>query len=69
MGMTDTAEILEKRLIDGERKIAAAEARGEDTARLVDFWIDLLHQYERAVDGVVHEQASMPDMRQADAFR
>jgi hypothetical protein len=41
-------QILENRLIEGERRIAQAEARGEDTTRLVDFWIELLHQYEDA---------------------
>ena len=45
---------LERRLIEGERHIAMVEARGEDTARLVDFWIDLLHQYERSVDQLAH---------------
>lgn len=44
------AAILERRLIDGERRIAAAAARGDDTSRLIDFWIDLLHQYEQTVD-------------------
>ena len=43
-------ETLERRLVEGERQIAMAESRGEDTNRLVDFWIDLLHQYERSVD-------------------
>jgi len=42
--------ILERRLVEGERQIAMAESRGEDTSRLVDFWIDLLHQYERSID-------------------
>jgi hypothetical protein len=45
---------LERRLIEGERQIAMAEARGEDTNRLVDFWVDLLHQYERSVDQLPH---------------
>jgi len=43
---------LERRLIEGERHIAIAEERGEDTGRLVDFWIDLLHQYERSIDAL-----------------
>lgn len=47
---TMSPELLEQRLIEGERQIALAEARGVDTSRLVDFWIDLLHQYEHAVD-------------------
>jgi hypothetical protein len=51
--MTET-EILERRLVEGERHIAIAEARGEDTTNLVDFWIDLLHRYERSVDSVPH---------------
>ncbi|MEJ7839408.1 MAG: hypothetical protein WKF81_11360 [Thermomicrobiales bacterium] len=42
--------VLERRLIEGERRIASAESRGEDTTRLVDFWIELLHQYEQSVD-------------------
>jgi|GEM_PF-4544100 len=41
-------QILENRLIEGERRIERAAARGEDTTRLVDFWIELLHQYEDA---------------------
>jgi hypothetical protein len=45
-------EILERRLVEGERRIALAQARGEDTTRLVDFWIDLLHQYEQSVDAL-----------------
>lgn len=42
--------VFERRLIEGERRIAAAGSRGEDTTRLVDFWIELLHQYEQSVD-------------------
>jgi hypothetical protein len=51
--MTET-ELLERRLEEGERHIALAEARGEDTTRLVDFWIELLHRYERSVDSMAH---------------
>jgi hypothetical protein len=42
--------ILETRLIEGERRITLAEARGEDTTHLIDFWIELLHQYEDAFE-------------------
>lgn len=49
--VTETpAAILERRLIEGEHRIAAAEERGDDISRLVDFWIELLHQYEQTVD-------------------
>jgi hypothetical protein len=51
-GTEPDIQALERRLVDGERKIALAEARGEDTTRLTDFWIDLLHQYESAVDSL-----------------
>jgi hypothetical protein len=44
------SSILESRLIEGERRIAIAEARGEDTTHLIDFWIELLHQYEDVFD-------------------
>lgn len=51
------SEILEQRLVEGERHIAVAEAQGEDITRLVDFWIDLLHQYEHACREYLEEAA------------
>jgi hypothetical protein len=44
------SETIEQRLINGEKAIKEAEERGEDTTRLIDFWIMLLHQYEDAAD-------------------
>jgi hypothetical protein len=43
---------LERRLDDGWTRIEEAKARGEDVSAWEDFWIDLLHQYERACDAV-----------------
>jgi hypothetical protein len=53
------AETIEQRLIDGEQKIAAAQQRGEDTSRLIDFWIRLLAEYEDLMEDVtdaIHDQ-------------
>lgn len=42
--------ILEQRLSDGYTRIEQAMAMGEDVTAWEDFWIELLHQYEAAVD-------------------
>ncbi|MGI8547735.1 MAG: hypothetical protein ACR2M1_10425 [Gemmatimonadaceae bacterium] len=41
---------LRTRLEAGEMKIARIEKDGEDVTALEDFWVDLLHEYERAED-------------------
>lgn len=38
------------RLDEGERQIEAAKALSRDIARWEDFWINLLHRYERVCD-------------------
>lgn len=38
------------RLEEGERQIESARAHGRDVARWEDFWINLLHGYERICD-------------------
>lgn len=41
---------LERRLDDGYRRIDSAHHSGQDITTWEDFWIDLLRQYESAVD-------------------
>jgi flagellin-specific chaperone FliS len=41
---------LERRLNDGWDRINQAEQRGDDAEAWIDFWIELLHQYEAAWD-------------------
>ena len=41
---------LERRLDDGYRRIDSARLAGEDITAWEDFWIELLRQYECAVD-------------------
>lgn len=43
---------LERRLADGYARIEDARVRGQDVTAWEAFWIDLLHQYELAVDGL-----------------
>ncbi len=43
---------LERRLADGYARIEDARIRGQDVTAWEAFWIDLLHQYEMAVDGL-----------------
>ncbi|MBA3380123.1 MAG: hypothetical protein M3490_01585 [Chloroflexota bacterium] len=43
-------ETLERRLADGYARIEDANLRGQDVTAWEEFWIDLLHQYEAAVD-------------------
>jgi hypothetical protein len=38
------------RLEQGGQEIEAARAKGRDVARWEDFWINLLHRYERICD-------------------
>jgi hypothetical protein len=45
-------EGLERRLVDGYARIEEARQRGQDVTAWEEFWIDLLHQYEAAVDGL-----------------
>lgn len=47
---------LDNRLADGYRRIEAAIARGEDVQIWEDFWVSLLHSYERLCDDL--EQAA-----------
>ena len=44
--------VLERRLSDGYARIEIAMANGEDITAWTDFWIDLLHRYERACDAI-----------------
>jgi hypothetical protein len=46
----DPLATLERRLDDGYARIEQALAQGEDVTAWEDFWIELLHQYESAVD-------------------
>lgn len=46
----DDLETLERRLEDGYARIEYARTRGQDVAAWEEFWIELLHQYESAVD-------------------
>jgi len=48
----DSLETLERRLLDGYARIEGAIALGEDVTAWENFWIDLLRQYESAVDGL-----------------
>lgn len=43
-------ETLERRLEDGYTRIEDARLHGQDVSVWEEFWIDLLHQYEAAVD-------------------
>ena len=43
-------ETLESRLADGYTRIEAARQLGQDVTAWEAFWIQLLHQYEAAVD-------------------
>ena len=55
IGVTSDAEFLatlERRLADGYARIEDARNRGQDVTAWEAFWIDLLHQYEMAVDGL-----------------
>lgn len=45
-----TASTLEARLHDGWQRIEAAIAMGQAVDAWVDFWIELLHQYEAQED-------------------
>lgn len=45
-----TAITLQTRLEAGELKIHRMERAGEDITALEAFWIDLLHDYERAIN-------------------
>ncbi len=51
-------ETLEARLEDGYARIAAAEASGIDVAAWEAFWIELLGQYEAAVDAAEFADAA-----------
>lgn len=51
-------ETLEARLEDGYARIAAAEALGIDVAAWEVFWIDLLRQYQAAVDAAELAEAA-----------
>jgi len=48
----DHLESLEQRLADGYARIEDARRHGQDVTAWEEFWIDLLHQYEAAVDGL-----------------
>lgn len=49
-------ENLESRLADGYQRIESALSRGEDVQVWEEFWISLLHSYERLCDDM--EQAA-----------
>lgn len=46
----DHLESLEQRLADGYARIEDARLHGQDVSAWEEFWIDLLHRYEAAVD-------------------
>lgn len=50
--LNDPLDTLERRLNDGYARIDQALAQGNDVSAWEDFWIELLHQYESAVDYV-----------------
>ncbi len=43
-------ETLERRIDDGYARIESARSRGQDVTAWEEFWIELLHQYELAVN-------------------
>ncbi|MEJ7901181.1 MAG: hypothetical protein WKF63_05000 [Thermomicrobiales bacterium] len=43
-------ESLERRLADGYARIEDARLQGQDVTAWEEFWIELLHQYEAAVN-------------------
>lgn len=45
-----TPRAISRRLDDGWDKIEGAQARGEDAEAWEEFWISLLHEYERMHD-------------------
>ncbi len=46
----DYLTALERRLADGYARIEEARSRGQDVTDWEAFWIELLHEYEMAVD-------------------
>lgn len=42
--------MLHDRLIEGYARISDAIHKGQDTSQWESFWVDLLHQYEAALD-------------------
>lgn len=46
----DHLAMMERRLADGYARIEDARAQGQDVTAWEAFWIDLLHEYEMAVD-------------------
>lgn len=50
--LNESLIMLEHRLNDGYARIEQALAQGQDVTAWEDFWIDLLHQYEAAMDSV-----------------
>lgn len=55
--LAERVEHLERRLTDGEARIAEAEAQGHDTRKWEDFWLGLLAEYERTYDAINGETA------------
>lgn len=51
-------ETLEARLEDGFVRIEAADANGIDVSAWENFWIDLLRQYQAAVDAAELAEAA-----------
>ena len=43
-------DTLVRRLDDGYARIESARVLGQDVTEWEEFWIDLLHQYEHAID-------------------
>ena len=59
--MSDLArhiQTLDARLNHGWEVIERRKSAGLDTTKLEDFWIDLLHEYERACDEFAKGEAA-----------
>jgi len=52
---TTSLRTLEQRLDDGYRRIENGQRLGADVTLWEDFWIDLLHQYERIAEQMEDE--------------
>lgn len=57
-GLAARRDRLYARLEDGWARIDQVEGAGGDAGALVDFWIELLREYERACDALAAEECS-----------
>lgn len=54
-----TLASLTRRLVDGETRIEAALARGEDVSAWEEFWLKLLQEYE-----ALHDRINQPTVEE-----